>query len=171
MRAPGPCEGVGFFEGLCLLAQLSFSGQSHQVQLLFQCDLIYLRVKALVEAARIQIGEAPLGLHHYLQRHLVIGLFLHDMVAQDELVLVLQDADLHSELHWHTGFAFADPLRVGLKDGEHPVFMRDHFTLDDAAHKLVDLTIRMLHEAFNLKLARNMQYVGKSRALQPHERL
>ena len=47
----------------------------------------------------------------------------------------------------------------------------DDLPLNDAALNLVDLTIRMLHEAFNLELAHNIQYVGKSRALHLHERL
>ena len=128
-------------------------------------------MEALVETARIQIGEPLFRLHHHRQRHLFIRLLLHHAMMQDELVLVFQDADLDSQLHWNTGLAFTDPFGMRLKDREHFVFMRDHVTLNDSAFDLVDLAIRMLHEAFNLKLLHNIPCVGKPLVLDQDERL
>ena len=128
-------------------------------------------MKALVETARIQFGEPLFRLHHHLQRHLFIGLLLHHAMMQDELVLVFKDAHLDSQLHWNTGFAFTDPFGVRLKDGEHLLVMRDDPALNDTASDLVDLAIRMLHEAFNLKLLHNIKCLSKPLVLDQDERL
>ena len=86
-------------------------------------------------------------------------------------MLVFQDAHLDPHLHWNTGLALGDPFGMRLKDREHLFVMRDDCALNDTAFDLLDLTVRMLHEALNLKLLDNIQCVGKPLALQQDERL
>jgi hypothetical protein len=50
---------------------------------------------------------------------MVIGLLLHHLVMQYELVLVLEDADLDAQFHRDARFSLADPLGVRLKNREH----------------------------------------------------
>lgn len=64
------------------------------------------------------MGEALFRLGHHLQRDLIIGLLLHHLVVQDELVLALKDAHLHAQFHGNAGLALADPFGVGLKEGK-----------------------------------------------------
>jgi hypothetical protein len=111
-------------------------------------------VKAFVKAVGVQGGgEALAGLAYHRERHLIIGLLLHDLVVQNKLVLILQNADLHAQLHGHAGLAFADPLGVGLKDREDFLPMGDDHTQNDAPADLIDLAIRVGHETFDFQLA------------------
>ena len=54
-------------------------------------------------------------------------------------MLVFEDAHLDAQLHGDTGFAFADPFGVGLKDGEDFFVMQDAFTLNDTPVGLINL--------------------------------
>ena len=51
-------------------------------------------------------------------------------MVQDELVLVLQDAHLDSELHRHTRLALGYPLGGGLEEGGDFFLMPDNATLN-----------------------------------------
>ena len=76
VRTPGFDEWQGLPGLLRRLAQLSFSGQRHQFQLLFQSGLIRWSMEALVKAANAQLRKALARLRHYLQRHLIAALLL-----------------------------------------------------------------------------------------------
>ena len=60
-------------------------------------------------------------------------------MVKEVLILVLDDADPESKFHRHSRLALADPLSVGLKDGEDFFMMRDGFVevhpADDWAHE------------------------------------
>jgi len=60
-------------------------------------------------------------------------------MVKEVLILVLDDADPESKFHRHSRLALADPLSVGLKDGEDFFMMRDGFVevhpADDLAHE------------------------------------
>ncbi|CAG4885143.1 protein of unknown function [Georgfuchsia toluolica] len=47
------------------------------------------------------------------------------LMVQYELIPVLQDANIDPQFHRNTGFAFADPFRVRLKDREDLLGVRD----------------------------------------------
>src|SRR5450830_289907 len=116
----------------------------------FQSNLVVLGVKAFVKAAYIEFGEARASLGDHPYGDFIVRLVLHHLVVQDELVLVFQNADLDAKLHRNTRLAFADPLGVGLEDGEDFLSVRDDFTLDHATLDLIDLTHCVGDEAFNL---------------------
>jgi len=60
-------------------------------------------------------------------------------MVQNELVLVFQDADLDAQLHGDARLAFADPFGVRLEDREYFLVVRDDFSENDPASRLVDL--------------------------------
>jgi len=47
--------------------------------------------------------------------NLIIGLFFHHVMMQDELMLVFQDAYFDTQLNRHAGLTFAYPFGVRLK--------------------------------------------------------
>jgi len=86
-------------------------------------------------------------------------------------MLVFQNADLDAEFHGDARFAFADPFRVRLKEGEDFLGMRDDFPQYDAAPRLVDLAARVVHEAFDFPLHQDIEGLGKAPFLEQDKRL
>ena len=88
----------------------------------------------------VNFGEAFFGVFDDFHGHLLIALPAHHLMVKDVLILVLDDADPESKFHRHSHPALADPLSVGLKDGEDFFIMRDGFVevqpADDLAHEL-----------------------------------
>jgi len=69
----------------------------------------------------------------------------HDVVVQDEAVLIFDHTDAQPEFHRYSGLALADPFGVGFKDRENLLRRGDDFALQHAAANLVDLPLGMLH--------------------------
>ena len=67
-------------------------------------------MKAFVETAGAQVREAPFRRRHHRHRDLIVGDLLHDLMMQNELVLVFQYANLDAQLNRNVSLAFADPL-------------------------------------------------------------
>jgi hypothetical protein len=72
--------------------------------------LVGLAVKTLVKADGGQAGKVLLGLGRDRYRDLVVGGLLHDLVVQDEAVLVFDHAHPQTQLHRYPRLALADPL-------------------------------------------------------------
>jgi hypothetical protein len=65
-------------------------------------------------------------------------------------VLVFQNAHLDAELHGNSRLAFADPLGVGLEDGED--FLCVDFTANHATLNLIDLAPWAMKRSFVIRL-------------------
>ena len=128
-------------------------------------------MEPFVEAANVELGEARFRLSDHRHRNLFVSRFGHDLMMQNELVLVFENAHLEPQFLRNTGLAFADPFGVGFKDREYFFSVADHFTQNDAALDLVDLTQRVLHEAFNFELLRDIEHVGVSQLHNPGDGL
>ena len=55
---------------------------------------------------------------------------MHDLVVEDEAVLVFADGHAQSQLDRHAGLAFADPLGVRLEDREDLLFVGNTLATD-----------------------------------------
>ena len=62
---------------------------------------------------------------------------------------VLDDADRNPALDHAPGLALRAPAGMRLEDGEHLLFMRDRFALQQPPVDLVDLAKRMIHKALH----------------------
>ena len=153
MRTPGFDKGFSFFFLLRLLAQLAFSGHDRQAKLLFQIDLVLLRVKTFVKTARIERWETLLGLDHHVYRDLIISQVLHHFVVQDELVLIFHYTYLDPEFHRNTCLTLADPLRVRLEYGEDFLSVRDDLSFDHTSLDLINLAFCVRYEALECELS------------------
>lgn len=119
------------------LAKTAFFGQDHLLQVVFQFGLVGFAVEAFVKAGNAQFGEALTRCFDHFNRYGVIGLFFHDVVMEDEPVLVFHDADPESQFDRYAGLTFADPFGMGLEDGKDFFFMGDGFALDNPAVYLI----------------------------------
>ena len=90
-------------------------------------------MKAFVKAAGVKTGEAFPGFGDHLHRNTSIGLFGHDVMMQNKLMLIFQNTDFDAQLNRYTSFTLADPFGMRLKNREHFLFVQNGFTLDDAA--------------------------------------
>ncbi len=72
----------------------------------------------LVPAYGCMIGESIFGFNDYFHGKILIGLPAHHLMMEDETVMVFDDVDSELEFHRHSSLAFANPLGVGLEDGE-----------------------------------------------------
>ncbi len=149
MRAACFGELFGLFYRLTRFGQFAFFGQRNLVKLLGQVSLVGWRMKAFVEAAGVEGGKTFSGFGDDVCCNTIIGLFYHDVMVQNELMLVFQNADSDTQLNWHTGFAFADPFGMRLKNGKYFFCVRNGFALDDSAFDLADLTLCMPDVAFD----------------------
>ena len=70
-------------------------------------------------------------------------------MVQDQLMLVLDDADRNPEFDHAPGLALRAPAGMRLEDGEHVLFMRDRFALQQPPVDLVDLAKRMIHKSLH----------------------
>ncbi len=117
--------------------QFACSPQNSTLQFLINAP--FISVGALVPTHDRKPGEAFFGFFDDFHGHLLIGLPAHHLMVKDELMLILDDVDPESEFHRHYRLALADPLGVGLEDGEDFFMMRDGFVevhpADDLAHE------------------------------------
>jgi hypothetical protein len=120
-------------------------------------------MKALVDAAGIQLGEACFRFCRHRYRHLIVGLSLHDLMMQDELMLVFQDADHDAQLDRDAGLALADPFGVRLKHREHLILVRNGFAKHHGSPGLFDLTLGVTHEAVDPGLRRLVSFPRAAR--------
>ena len=80
--------------------------------------------------------------------YLIVRGFFHDLMVQNEAVLVFDDTNPQPQLHRHAGLALANPLGMGLKNGKDFLFMWDDFALKYPATNLIDLPFSMDQVAF-----------------------
>ena len=64
-------------------------------------------------------------------------------------MLVLDDADRNPEFDHAPGLSLRAPAGMRLEDGEHLLFMRDRFALQQPPVDLVDLAKRMIHKVLH----------------------
>ncbi len=106
--------------------------------------LIGRRVEALVETARDPRRKSRLrpGDH----RHRAVGAAAgpQNLMMQDELMLILDNAHRHAQLLRHTRLALGHPPGVRLKDREHFFRMRDILAPERPPPDRVDLNPRLL---------------------------
>ena len=105
--------------------------------------LVRRAVKALVQADAAQIGEALGQFRHHGDRHLVVGLTLHDAMAEDKAILILVHQHPQAQFHRDAGLAFGNPLGMRLENGEDLFGMRNALALQHPAPDLVDLALGM----------------------------
>jgi len=120
-------EFPGIFSLPVCFAQLAFFGKYDKIQQCFEFTLILWAVSALVPNSRPQARGSVFWFFDDFHGHLLIALPAHHLMVKDELILVLDDAYPESKFHRHSRLALADPLSVGLKDGEDFFMMRDGF--------------------------------------------
>ena len=96
----------------------AFFGKQNKIQQFFEVTLILLAVSALVPADDRKIEESFFGFFNYFHCRLLIGYPAHHLMVETELMPVFYDVDSESEFHRHSRLALADPLVVGLEDGE-----------------------------------------------------
>jgi hypothetical protein len=133
------------------LGALALLRQHHLRDQGSECALIGRAVEALIEAGAGEVGEARLGLLDERDGDLVIGGLLHDLMGEDEAVLVLHHCHAQPELHRDAGLALDDPLGVVLEDREQLLPMGDGLAHQDAAADLVDLTLGIAEVEVNLR--------------------
>ena len=71
-----------------------------------------------------------------------LGMFVgggEDFVVEDNVVLVGGDEEFAPEFYGASGFAFGDPLGVGLEEGEGFFFVGDGFASDDTPLDEIDV--------------------------------
>ena len=138
--------------------EAAFFGKHNKIQQFFEIKLILLAVGALVPTDDRKIGESFFGFFDYFHCHLVIGLPAHHLMVEDETVMVFDDVDSESEFHRHSRLALADPLGVGLEDGEDFFMMGDGFVHEDPADDLAHEFFRIAHV-----LTQEQQFHGRQR--------
>ena len=121
----------------------AFFGQGHQVQSRFQCLAIRRTMEAFIETDTPQPRKARSGAVDHADGYLVVCLFCHNLMMENETMLVFKNADPHAQLDRNAGLAFADPFRVRLEDREDLLVMGDLFAGQDPPPNLVDLTFGM----------------------------
>jgi len=105
---------------------------------------------AFVKTAFPEFRESLLDFFDDGNRDLIIGFVLHHPVVQDKLKLIFDNTNLYAQFHRDTGFAFADPFGVRLKQGKDLFPMRDGFMVDDPPPDLIHLSFRMDDILLNL---------------------
>jgi hypothetical protein len=103
--------------------------------------LIGRAVEALVEADTGDLGVALGELLDHRHGDLIVGLVLHHAVAEEEAELILAERDFEPELDGHAGLALADPLGVGLEEGEDLLAVGDGLALEHPPAHLIDLAL------------------------------
>ena len=86
------------FSCLVYRAESAFLGQNNEIDDLLELDLVVFAVETLVHAHALQRVKVLLGLFDNRHRDGVIGGFLHDLVVQDEPVLIFDHADPQAKL-------------------------------------------------------------------------
>jgi hypothetical protein len=116
-------------------------------------------VKPFVEAAQSETGKALLGFRDHRNGYLVISLFFHYSMMQNETAAVFQHAYPQSQFYRDPSLAFADPFGMWLKDREHLFVMGNGFPLDNPTADLIDLALGMSDIA--VKGAKESEFPGQ----------
>lgn len=103
--------------------------------------MITWTVEALVKAHGLYCRKAGLGVFDQGHGDLIVRGFYHDLMVQDEAVLIFDDRHPQAQLDRYAGLAFADPFGMGLKNGKDFFTVRNGFALQDPATNLVDLPL------------------------------
>ena len=109
--------GLVFFGGFCGVA-FAFFGHDELVDLACEVGFVGGATEAFVEADAFDAVFAVLRLDS-LDGGTGLGMFVggvEDFVVEDEVVLIGGDEEFASEFYGASGFAFADPLGVGLEE-------------------------------------------------------
>jgi hypothetical protein len=75
-------------------------------------------METFIKTASVKTGEASPGFGDHVHRNTSIGLFCHDMMMQNKLMLVFQNTDFDAQFNRHTGFVLADPFGMWFKNRE-----------------------------------------------------
>ena len=75
-------------------------------------------MEAFVKTTGVKTGELVLCGFNHRYGYFVISGVSADLAVQDKAMAVFHDADPQAQFNRDTGFAFADPFGVGLKQGK-----------------------------------------------------
>jgi hypothetical protein len=102
-------------------------------------------VKSLVEAHDAYPRETRLRLLDQLNGNCFVCRLFHDLMMEDESVLIFDHADRQSELDRNSRLSFANPLGRPLKNRKHLFPMGNRLSFQHSPINLTDLPDDVLH--------------------------
>ncbi len=105
-----------------------------------------------IKTTLFQTGKPSLRPFHYGHGNRLITFSFHESMMQDIPILVFHNTGIQSQFDRYPRFPFANPLGVGLKEGEDLFLVGNRLALEHPPVDLIDLAMGMAHKADDLFL-------------------